>query len=91
MTHPNIAYAINRLATYTANPSLAHYTAPKRVLHYLKGTRDLGITYWAQHERTSTALMDANSFYGFSDAAYANANDNRSICYGFIPSYRQDN
>jgi hypothetical protein len=67
------------LATYTANPSLAHYATAKRVLRYLKGTRNLGITYRAQHERASTALMDANSFYGFSDVAYANADNNRFI------------
>jgi hypothetical protein len=78
-TCPDIAYAINRLATYTANPSLAHYATAKRVLRYLKGTRNLGITYRAQHKRTSTTLLDANNFYSFSDAAYANANDNRSI------------
>ena len=31
-THPNITYAINHLSTYTANPSIAHYTAVKPIL-----------------------------------------------------------
>lgn len=37
-THPDIAYAVNRLASYTANPTLTHYSAAKRVLRYQKIT-----------------------------------------------------
>jgi len=33
------AYAVNRLAAYTANPSLEHYGAAKRLLRYIKGTK----------------------------------------------------
>jgi len=44
-TRPDIAFAVNRLASYTANPSLEHYGAAKRLLRYIKGTRDYGITY----------------------------------------------
>jgi hypothetical protein len=46
-TRPDIAYAVNRLAAYTANPSLQHVGALKRLLRYLKGTKNLGITYSA--------------------------------------------
>jgi hypothetical protein len=42
------AYAVNRLAAYTANPSLEHYGAAKRLLRYIKGTKNYGITYRAQ-------------------------------------------
>ena len=31
-TRPDIAYTVNRLASYTANPSLQHHTALKRIL-----------------------------------------------------------
>ena len=37
-TRPDIAYAVNRLASYTANPTLTHYSAAKRVLRYQKIT-----------------------------------------------------
>ena len=42
---PDIAYSINCLAAYTANPALEHYSAVKWLLRYLKGTQNLGITY----------------------------------------------
>jgi hypothetical protein len=77
-TRPDIAYAVNRLAAYTANPSFDHYSAAKRVLRYLKGTRNLGITYHA-HSTRSLGPPDSNTYYGFSDAAFANADDRKSI------------
>jgi hypothetical protein len=77
-TRPDIAYAVNRLATYTANPSLQHYTAAKRVLRYVKGTKQYGITYRRNPTR-HVGPSDSNLLYGFSDAAFANADDRRSI------------
>jgi hypothetical protein len=44
-TRPDIAYAVNRLAAYTANPSMQHSTALKHLLRYLVGTKAYGITY----------------------------------------------
>ena len=76
-TRPDIAYAVNRLAAYTANPSLQHTTALKRILRYLAGTQNYGITY--------RRIEDENSFYGYSDAAYANTDDYKSTSgYVFI-------
>jgi hypothetical protein len=48
-TCPNISYPVNWLASYTANPSIAHYGMIKRILRYLTGTKDYAITYkkWA--------------------------------------------
>lgn len=77
-TRPDIAYAVNRLAAYTANPSLQHYTAAKRVLRYVKGTKHYGITYRNDTTR-HVGPSDSNLFYGFSDAAFANTEDKRSI------------
>jgi hypothetical protein len=63
-TRPDIAFAVNRLASYTANPSLQHFAAVKRVLRYLAGTKDQGITY-----RKASTFPNENSFHGFADAA----------------------
>jgi len=68
--HPDIQYAANRLASYTANPSLQHSIALKCILQYLSGTRSHGIIY--------TALPQDSDFYGFSDAAFMNAEDCKS-------------
>jgi hypothetical protein len=44
-TRPDIAFTVNRLSSYTANPTMEHVTALKRILRYLKGTKSYGITY----------------------------------------------
>jgi hypothetical protein len=67
-TRPDIAYAISRLSSYTANPTLQHVSALKRVLRYLSGTRSYGITY-------SDVLGHPNYFFGYTDAAFANVDD----------------
>ena len=70
-TRLDISYAVNRLASYTANPSLQHHTALKRILQYLSGTRSYGITYRAVNDWP-------DFFHGYADAAYANADDYKS-------------
>jgi hypothetical protein len=71
-TRPDIAYAVNRLASYTTNPSLQHVGVLKRILRYLSGTKDLGIVYRALPEQPSF-------FYGYADASYGNADKHKSI------------
>ena len=66
-TRLDIAFAMNQLAAYTANPSLIHYTAVKQILRYLKGTINIGLTY--------QDIPSSNIFYGSSDATFTNADD----------------
>ena len=71
-TRPDIAYAISRLSAFTANPTMQHVTALKRVLRYLSGTRTYGITY-------CDVLDHPNYFHGYADASFASTDDYKSI------------
>jgi len=75
-THPDISYIVNRLTSYTANPSLQHTTALKRILRYLSGTHSYGIVYKALPQSPSF-------FHGYSDAALANVDEAKSTS-GYI-------
>ena len=44
-TRPDIAYAVSCVARFCAKPTKEHWTAVKRILRYLKGTRNLGLIY----------------------------------------------
>jgi len=82
-TRPDIAYAVNRLASYTANPEMSHWTAAKRILRYLKGTKDLGIIYKIKYSKNRRE----NDVTGYSDASFANNDDRSSISgYTFLVS-----
>ena len=61
-TRPDIAFAINRLASLMANPTMYHWTAAKHVLRYLKGTKDIGITY---SKPESDSMTSQNNFIGW--------------------------
>ena len=84
-TRPDIAFTMNRLVSYTANPSLQHFAALKRVLQYLAGTKNYGITY--SKSATST---NNNFFFRFANAAFANHDDHKSTSgYVFLASGEQ--
>jgi len=72
-TRPDIVFAVNRLASFTANPTMCHWTAAKQVLWYLKGTKDLGITYSKSRNELNKSVL------GYSDASFANNYDQTSI------------
>jgi len=79
-TCPDITYAVNRLGSYTANPSLQHVTALKHILWYLLGTRSHGIIY-------KVLSHQQELFFGFADAAYMNLDKCKSMSgYVFIAS-----
>ena len=44
-TRPDLAYAVSRLAQFMSNLTNEHWTALKRVLRYLNGTKELEISY----------------------------------------------
>ena len=82
-TRPDIAYAVNKLSAYTANPSLQHTGALKRILRYLAGTKTYAITY-SKYSPTRT-LESRNLFHGYANAAYQNAERYKSTsAYVFL-------
>ncbi len=44
-TRPDIAFAVSKLAQFTNNPTSQHWIGIKRIMRYLKGTKDVGITF----------------------------------------------
>jgi hypothetical protein len=65
-----------------ANPTMCHWTADKHILRYLKGTKNIGITY---SKPESDSVTSQNNFTGYSDASFANNYDHTSVSgYAFI-------
>ncbi|KAM1014395.1 hypothetical protein ACFX2C_044386 [Malus domestica] len=73
-TRPDIAFSVHQVCQFMQNPMVAHFTAVKRILRYLKGTLHLGINYH----------RGALNLKAFSDADWAgDPNDQRSTI-GFV-------
>ena len=57
-TRPDICHAVTMLSRYNHNPNAKHVAAVKRVIRYLKGTINYGITYGT--DSTLTGYTDAD-------------------------------
>ncbi|GKA01505.1 retrovirus-related pol polyprotein from transposon TNT 1-94, partial [Tanacetum coccineum] len=66
-TRPDLAYAVSRLSRYTSNPSVAHWKAMTRVLHYLRYSRDYGLHY-DRYPAVIEGYSDANWISDIKDS-----------------------
>jgi hypothetical protein len=74
-TRPDIAYAVQLLSQFTANPSTMHWTAVKHVMRYLSSTRDYALVYGGPGNFSTT-------FTAFSDADWGSDQDDRKSISG---------
>ena len=58
-TRPDIAFAVGMLGRYQSNPRMEHWKATKKIMRYLKGTKDYMLTY--KH-------VDCLEVVGYSDS-----------------------
>eukprot|EP00961_Rhodomonas_salina_P125492 1690388-Rhodomonas_salina.1 len=61
-----------------SNPGPAHMVAARRILHYIAGTLDLGITYKRQPDSR------ANLLWGLAYADHARDPDTRCSVTGYV-------
>jgi len=60
LTRPDIAYAVNQACLHMHSPTDAHWNLVKRILRYLWGTIDHGITISASSSTELKAYSDAD-------------------------------
>lgn len=85
-TRPDIAHAAQKLARFCSNPGPGHWNAVKRVLRYLKGTRNHGIRLGGTDSNEPLAI--------YSDADWGEDRDTRrstsgyaAYCFGSLVSW----
>jgi hypothetical protein len=74
-TRPDIAMAVGMLGRYQSNPEMEHWKAAKKVMRYLQGTKDYGLTF--RH-------TDHLEVVGYSDTDFAGCVDSRKSTSGYI-------
>jgi hypothetical protein len=73
-TRPDISYSVSYLASFLQQPTEQSFSLAKRVLRYLKGTKDWRLTYKKE---------DESKLISFSDASYAEEKGRKSRT-GFV-------
>lgn len=91
----DIAYAVIFFSRYSRNPKQHHFKGVKRILAYLKGTKEYGL-YYEDRSKDECGVAELDGFSaqwkdipitGFGDADFANSKDRRSIS-GYCFFYR---
>lgn len=77
VTRPDIAYAVQALGRHLQASGPDHWTAAKRVLRYLKGTRELGIKYGMDG-------ADQVELHGYCDSDWAGDIDSRRSTTAYV-------
>ena len=73
-TRPDIAHAVSVLSQFNDYHNEEHWLAAKRVLRYLKGTKDVGLVFGASEDLLT----------GYADADYANDVTDRKSYTGYV-------
>ena len=76
-TRPDIAFIVHRLSQFLDTPSEVHWKAAKRVLRYLKGTPNVGITY-------TSDTPDLGMLELYTDSDFAMCSTTRKSTTGVI-------
>jgi hypothetical protein len=74
-TRPNIAFAVNLLARYSATPTKRHWVGVTTIFRYLNGTRDLGLFYRKNQDR---------NLLGYTNAGYLSDPHNAKSQTSFV-------
>lgn len=82
-TRPDIAYAVSHLAQFCSNPSIMHWKAVKRLMRYLKATKN--DVLWLNGTATRPKDVDV---YGYTDADWASDAIDRKSCGAYLYFYR---
>jgi hypothetical protein len=59
-TRPDIAFAVSQVSQFNASPIATHEAVARRILRYLKGSKDLGIEYNGEDGMMLKAYVDAD-------------------------------
>lgn len=95
-TRPDVTFAANRLGRYASNPGDAHVREMKHLLRYLKGTRELGLTYHRDYSPDFTvstnSIKEKEKFdllrpLGYADADWAGDQSTRRSCSGYCVTW----
>jgi hypothetical protein len=76
-TRPDLVFATQQLARFSHDPHKKHMVAGMRVLRYLKGTKDIGITY-------TRGLENENRLLAWADADWAACTETRRSISGYV-------
>jgi len=80
-TLPEISWAVSVLSKYMIRPGPTHLVIAKKLLHYLKGRKNVTLRWCAQD---CTRAHLPGTIYGYADASFADTIPHRHSSVGYV-------
>ena len=74
-TRPDISFAVGMLGKYQSNPRMDHWKAAKKVMRYLRGTKDYMLTF---------KRSDNLKVIGYTNSGFVGCVDSRKSTFGYV-------
>ena len=78
-TRPDLASLVGIVSRYLSNPTEEHLTAVKRILRYIKRTKEYVLTLGRTYSK-----IEPSDIYGYADADWANDANTRKSTTGYV-------
>src|SRR5258705_6326366 len=78
-TRPNITFTVTRLSQFLTKPTKNHFGAIKHVFRYLKGIRDIKLSFPYSQNASDALILE-----GFTDSDFAGCPDTRRSTSDYI-------
>ena len=86
-TRPDISFAVGHAARFFEDARREHWIAAKRILRYLKGSRQLRLRFEKSRADPKLVQEAKNEIVGFCDSDWAGCLDTRTSTWGFVFLY----
>ena len=74
-TRPDISFIVGMLGRYQSNPGMDHSKAAKKVMRYLRGTKDYMLTFKRSYNL---------EVIGYTDSDFSRCVDSRKSTFGYV-------
>ena len=74
-TRPDISFVVGMLGRYQSNPGIDHWKAAKKVMRYLRGTKDYMLTF---------KRFDNLEVIGYTNSDFAGYIDSRKSTFDYV-------
>ena len=74
-TRPDILFAVHQCARFSSEPKLCHEKAVKRIIRYLKKTKDKGMNLKVDSTKGIECFVDADFAGGYDKTDASNPRD----------------
>jgi hypothetical protein len=85
-TRPDILYALSVCAQHCTNPTYGDYRKVMRIFRYLKGTKDMGITFSNNENNNNSKMINLQVYVDASHNCYKDGKGHFGLNFSFGPN-----